>query len=270
MAAGMGWDSAGCDWEKLARKLSRQGIAVYASGRRGDWGVPDADYRRLGYQRGDIDQWETWARDYAEFTRFVAARHPSTPLVLAGHSMGTLDVLNAAGDARWAGARPAAAVLYVPAFGMLYPSGGVTLLRCLLNMQHPPKTRFGEMASMEERGMRLVNEASLNHAMLHARNRAPNFTFHFVREARSYARSADRAAHDIRVPVLWFSGGEDDLATSLVAQPHVISRFQSALCRAPGTHHPIAGASHGLIFEEPECSEAARVTAAWLRGVLAH
>lgn len=269
MAALPGWDSSACDWELLARKLSRQGIAVYASGRRGDWGVPDADYAKMRHQRGDIDTWENWARDYAEFTHFVARRHPGAPVVFAGHSMGTLEVLNVAGDSRWSGVRPAAVVLYSPALTMIDPSCMIRLRGWIGRLVTRPEERFGEAAAIEQSGEAIFNDWRKNAQVIHSADRAPSYTFHFIREAAALGKAAGRAAPAIRTPVLWFLGGADVLLLPDKTQPGAPERFERSLRQAPGEGHPLTQGSHCLNQEEPECSVAARKTATWLRHQLA-
>ncbi len=83
IAHGMGEHAARYDW--VATRLNEQGYAVYANDHRGH-GETDRD--QLGYMGGD--GWNRVLADAYEINRHIKSQHPNLPLVLMGHSMGSM------------------------------------------------------------------------------------------------------------------------------------------------------------------------------------
>jgi pimeloyl-ACP methyl ester carboxylesterase len=139
-----GWNATAGDIEPLARYLALRGIRVYSSGVRGQHGDLTA---RSRHRKGDIEDGRLWTRDFCEFTDWVRRRHPRTPLILYGQSMGALTVLTAA-DATACGDRVElrGIILHSPAVAMMYT-------------QPPVRTFIGLMRSLN--GDRLLFNVGL-------------------------------------------------------------------------------------------------------------
>ena len=72
-------------YQRLANELNAVGCTVYANDHRGH-GATGADC--LGYM--GPDGWNRTLADAYEINQFIRARHPDLPLVLLGHSMGSM------------------------------------------------------------------------------------------------------------------------------------------------------------------------------------
>lgn len=83
IAHGMGEHAARYDW--VAVRLNEQGYAVYANDHRGH-GKTDRD--QLGYMGGD--GWNRVLADAYEINQLIRSEHQQLPLVLLGHSMGSM------------------------------------------------------------------------------------------------------------------------------------------------------------------------------------
>jgi len=70
----------------LATPLAAAGYAVYSYDQRGHGRSPGP--------RGHVDRWDDYRDDLRAFLSLVAAREPGRPLVLYGHSMGSLVALD--------------------------------------------------------------------------------------------------------------------------------------------------------------------------------
>jgi alpha-beta hydrolase superfamily lysophospholipase len=83
IAHGMGEHAARYDW--VAQQLNAAGFAVYANDHRGHG---ETDRGQLGYMGGD--GWNRVLADAYEFNQLIKGRHAGRPLVLLGHSMGSM------------------------------------------------------------------------------------------------------------------------------------------------------------------------------------
>lgn len=72
-------------YRPVAERLNAAGYAAFASDHRGHGGTATAP---LGWMGGD--GWNRTLADAYEFGRLLRARHPGCPLVLLGHSMGSM------------------------------------------------------------------------------------------------------------------------------------------------------------------------------------
>ena len=74
-------------YARFARELAARGYAVYAPDHRGHGRTAGGD-DRLGW--AGEDGWNGMLRDLARLAELVRERHPGVPLVLFGHSMGSV------------------------------------------------------------------------------------------------------------------------------------------------------------------------------------
>ena len=72
-------------YDAVAQALNQAGFAVFATDHRGHGGTGRTT---LGYMGGD--GWNRTLADTFEFNRMLRSRHPEVPLVLLGHSMGSM------------------------------------------------------------------------------------------------------------------------------------------------------------------------------------
>ena len=83
IAHGMGEHAQRYDW--LATELNKMGCAVYANDHRGHGVTGQAC---LGYM--GADGWNRLLADAYELNQYIRQQHPDVPLVLLGHSMGSM------------------------------------------------------------------------------------------------------------------------------------------------------------------------------------
>lgn len=75
-------------YDRFARLLNKQDIAVYAQDHRGHGMTATESGETLGWF-AEEHGWMRVAQDSMELSAFIAAEHPKTPLFLMGHSMGS-------------------------------------------------------------------------------------------------------------------------------------------------------------------------------------
>jgi alpha-beta hydrolase superfamily lysophospholipase len=199
-----GLSGAASDFWQLGERLPPQGIAVYAYELRGQGNDPDVA------RRGDIDSANQWIRDLITFHRLVRARHPKTPVVWYGESLGSLIALHsAAKDYRHT---PDALILASPVAGLRQHLSEVARWLLLGASRALPTMRLklGELAGVDERKMRVTSTTTHGGQMKKTPHHVESFTLRTLREIDGLLHENARAAHRIDVPVL------------IVASPHDI------------------------------------------------
>ena len=129
-------------YDRLAQVLTAHGYAVYAGDHRGHGrtaGVPE----RAGLV--GPDSWQRMLLDMRELTQFAARQHPDTPVVLLGHSMGSM---LAQGYAQQFGALIAGLILSGTASSLVAGSEGLAAqaeTAALRDGPDAPSAEFGNL-----------------------------------------------------------------------------------------------------------------------------
>lgn len=199
-----GLSGAASDFWLLGERLPPQGIAVYGYELRGQGNDPDVA------RRGDIDSATQWLRDLLTFHRLIRERHPKTPIVWYGESLGSLIALHtAAKDYRHT---PDALILASPVAGLRQHLSDVERWLLLGASRALPTMRLklGDLAGVNESKMRVTSTSTHGEQMKKTPHHVESFTLRTLREIDSLLHENTRAAHRIDVPVL------------IVASPHDI------------------------------------------------
>lgn len=107
-----GFGGSGADFARLAEAASARGITLYAMEHRGMGRDP-----AIG-QRGDLRQADLWIHDLGEFVELVRRKHPGTPVVVVGESLGVSIVLEWLATVGDSNVRPAGFVALSPVVEM--------------------------------------------------------------------------------------------------------------------------------------------------------
>jgi len=211
-----GWNATAGDIEPLARYLAARGICVYSSGVRGQHGDLTA---RSRHTKGDIDDGRLWTRDFCEFTQWVRARYPRTPLFLYGQSMGALTVLTAAGSpAIEKGGELRGIILHSPAVALIYTPLPVRSFIGLMRALNGDRLLFNVGLIPGDKPA-LTSDARFDLVWgLSADRVRPGFTWRFLDESLKLGERARIAAAQLKAPVLVLTGDKDPIGTAGVGQ----------------------------------------------------
>lgn len=211
-----GWNATAGDIEPLAQYLAARGICVYSSGLRGQHGDLTA---RLQRRKGDIEDGRLWTRDYCEFTHWVRAQYPRTPLFLYGQSMGALIVLTAAGSpAIQEGGGVRGVILHSPAVAMVYTPLPVRSFIGAMRALNGDRLLFNVgLIPGDKPALTSDTRFDLVWGLSSDRVR-PGFTWRFLDEALKLGERAHVAARQLKAPVLMLTGDKDPIGTAGVGQ----------------------------------------------------
>ena len=202
-----GLSGAASDFWLLGERLPPQGIAVYGYELRGQGNDPDT------VRRGDIDSASLWLRDLLTFHRLVRARHPKTPIVWYGESLGSLIALHtAAKDYRHT---PDALILASPVAGLRQKLSDIERW-LLLGASHALPTmrlKLGDLAGVDESKMRVTSTSTHGDQMQKTPHHVGSFTLRTLREIDGLLQENARAAHRVDVPVLIVASPHDIVST---------------------------------------------------------
>jgi len=196
------------DFHALGEALPSQGIAVYGYELRGQGNDPDRA------RRGDIDEPETWLRDLMTFHRLVRARHPGVPVVWYGESLGSLIALHAAAS-HCPCATPDAVIFASPIGGLRTQVGGLrrALLRSASRVLPTLRVKLGGAAGVDENKVRVTSTTTHGGQMAKTPHHVPAFTLRLLRGLDDLLRANERAAGELRLPVLML-GSPNDVVSS--------------------------------------------------------
>ncbi len=220
-------------YREVANVLTRMGVAALSFDLRG--------HGRSGGQRGHTSGYRRYIDDLEAAIDELEQRldDASVPLVLLGHSNGSLIALRTLTDPLRKPPRVAAAVLSSPFLGfeLQVPLAkelvGRVAARWLPSLSLPSELRVEELTSdTGKQAERRVD--TLCHDLASAR--------WFVAAGRAQRYVLDHAAR-IDVPTLWLVAGRDRIADARA------SKRVRARLRAPAVYHELAGLEHEVFNE---------------------
>jgi len=205
------------------------------------WSAISYDVRGHGLSpgaRGFIDHFATYLDDFTAVQRAARELAPGKPMVLLGHSHGSLITLRALCEGKPSGV--SAAILASPFLGLRLQVPGYKKLLARAASRLVPKFAQPNELRVED----LTHDAAKQ-----AERTADKLCFD-VATARWFTESASAQAyvaehaHQIQVPTTWLVGGADPIADP-AASRRVADRTPSA------TYHDLAGMKHE-VFNEVE------------------
>jgi alpha-beta hydrolase superfamily lysophospholipase len=216
LAAAPGWNGTACDVAPLGRYLDKRGIAVYSLSMRGQHGDLTAASRR---SKGDVESEQRWESDFFEFTEWIHRRHPRTPLLLYGQSMGALTaLLVSAKEAQDGSARPRGVILHSPAVAMMYTWPVVRIFVDGMRAVYPHRLLFA-ISLIPGDEPALTNNAKFDLYWGESVDRVePGFTWSFFDESLKLGARARMGAAQLHRPVLMLTGDQDPIGPAGVGQ----------------------------------------------------
>jgi alpha-beta hydrolase superfamily lysophospholipase len=257
IAASPGWDSDALDWTPTASGLAARGYEVYVLGRRTQWGDPrvylGTDMGQA--RRGNLSDWRQWAKDYAGFTRWVAARHPGRPLIYGAQSLGSNEVLTVAGDPVWRGAPARGVFLITPSLSHMYPSAKMSFLNAVGPVFFKQDYRMADVQGMHHDGKRIMNNLAEWTRWSNSKDRVyEGYTTRWLGQTLAIGEAARKAVKNIHVPLFAYQGGSDQLLRQQIDEQNVQSdaweQFQKEIAaHGAVTLHPPSG--NHMPFADP-------------------
>ena len=249
-----GLSGAASDFRALGEALPSQGIAVYSYELRGQGNDPDLA------RRGDIDKPETWLRDLMAFHKLVHARHPGTPVVWYGESLGSLIAFHAAAK-HCPHATPDALILASPIGGLRVHVSGLrrALLRSAAHLLPTFRVRLGSVADLDENKLLVTATTTHGGQMARTPHHVPAFTLRLLLVLDDLLRANGQAAAKLEMPVLMLGSPNDvvsspDQVRMLFEQ---ISTDDKRLLWYARSHH--------LLLQDVQHEEVVRDVAQWVR-----
>jgi alpha-beta hydrolase superfamily lysophospholipase len=253
-----GLSGASSDFWFIGDALPRQGYAVYAYDLRGQGKDP------IVAERGDIRTATLWLRDLETFHILVRRQHPGAPIFWYGESLGSLICLHTAARRLSDREDPAGIVLASPVAGLRVTVSDFR--RCLLDTaaRLAPRTRFtlGELAGVDESKLQVTSTTTHGGQMQVTPHHVPSFSLRLLAEIGRLLDGNEKAARQLRMPVLFLASPHDIISTpeqvqALFAQ--VRSRRKRLLWYTR---------SHHLLLHDVQRAEVARDLATWMRRTL--
>ena len=255
---------------RFAGELAAHGYAVYAPDHRGHGRTAGGD-DRLGWAGGD--GWNGMLRDLDRLTTLVEERHPGTPLVLFGHSMGSV---LAQRFAQLHGARLAGLILsgtFGDAPNIKAGIAAASVLRTLRGERAPsPLQRtmfagFNKGFTPQRTGFEWLSRDDAE-VQKYAGDPRCGFTFSnglLTDMLRGYAETwkpANERRIPVALPVLFFSGALDPVGGNTRAVTALAQRYRALGLRdVHVTFYP--DARHEML-NETNRDEVVRDVLAWL------
>jgi alpha-beta hydrolase superfamily lysophospholipase len=256
-------------YARFGSELAERGYAVYAPDQRGHGRTAGGD-DRLGWA-GD-DGWNGMLRDLARLAELVRERHPGAPVILFGHSMGSvlaqrfaqlhgaelrgLILSGTFGSAPNIGAGIAAAQVLALARGARAPSSLQGPMFADFNKAFSPKPGFDWLSGDDAEVRKYVDDPRCG------------FTFSnrlLLDMLRGYAEAwkpANERAIPRELPVLLFSGERDPVGRNTVAVQQLADRYRALGLRdVQVTFYP--GGRHEML-NETNRDEVVRDVIGWL------
>ncbi len=203
-----GLSGAASDFWLLGERLPKAGYAVYGYELRGQGHDPDTS------KRGDIMEARQWLRDLAQFHQLVKARHPHSPIIWYGESLGSLIALHTA-DRKRSQAAPDALVLAAPAAGLRIEPGELErfLIKTSSRLLPRVKVTLGDLAGVDEGKLRVTSGSTHGDQMKVTPHHVSAFTLRLLREIGNLMDSNSRAARRLEMPVLMLASPHDIVAS---------------------------------------------------------
>jgi len=202
-----GLSGASSDFWLLGECLPPLGCAVYAYDLRGQGKDPDKA------MRGDILNADRWLRDLVTFHKLVRERHPNTPIVWYGESLGSLIALHAA--ARERRGAPDALILASPVAGLRFHTSELErfLIRTTSFAMPSIRVKLGDLAGLDESKLRVTSQTTHGTQMQKTPHHVESFTLRLLREVDGMIQQNERAARRLDIPVLMLATPHDIIAT---------------------------------------------------------
>ncbi len=235
-----GLSGAASDFEQLGKRLSGQGMAVYAHELRGQGNDPER--KRIG----DLRSPDRWFKDLDSFIGMARGRHEGAPVFLYGESLGALIVMH--------GFAGLSELNRSAVGGLIYASPVVALPEGL-----PPVKEFFVRVAMKicpglkvslfqiagDQAAKVAGDSDHWEQMLKTKHYVPRFTLRFLGTVEKMARDSAAAARSIDKPVLVVYPGMD-----LFTKPAQVEHFFKQLESSDKTKRLFAGSYHLLAFDK--------------------
>ena len=235
-----GLSGAASDFEQLGKRLSKQGMAVYAHELRGQGNDPDP--KRIG----DLRSPDLWYNDLDSFIATVRGRHKEVPVFLYGESLGSLIVMH--------GFAGLSALNQSAVGGLIYASPVVALPESLppvkefflrVVMKICPGLKVSLLRIAGDQDAKVTGDSDHWEQMLKTKHFVPRFTLRFLGTVEEMARDSADAARSIEKPVLVVYPGMD-----LFTKPAQVEHFFKQLESPDKTKRLFAGSYHLLAFDK--------------------
>ncbi len=250
-----GLSGAASDFWLLGQELPKQGITVYGYELRGQGHDPDLS------MRGDIFSADLWLKDLLAFHRLVRQRHPKTPIIWYGESLGSLIAMHSAAKQRRG--TPDALILASPIAGLRqHPSEMerfllLTTSRVLPNI----RVRLGDIAGIDEKKMRVTSASTHGEQMARTPHHVSAFSLRTLREINALLEENNRAAHRIDIPVLLLASPHD-----IVSSPDQVQALFKEIGSQDKRLHWYTQSYH-LLLHDIQHEDVLRDVETWLKRI---
>ncbi len=197
-----GWDAALGDYANIGGALAKEGMAVYGMElrwQRWDPVVPE---------RGDPADWHRWVTDAREFIEWVRRREPRLPVIVHGHSFGSMVAMQAAAEMPPSEEPLAGLIVHSPGFPFMQrqPSWLVGSLHALTAVRLP------HLWIMKKRGVRLSDDRLWNCRWMNSDDRLmEGYKGRYLLEAYALGQEVRKSSRTLDLPILALAGDRDTL-----------------------------------------------------------
>lgn len=205
-----GLSGAKSDFWFLGQELPKSGYTVYAYDLRGQGNDP------VEPERGDISGQKTWQRDLATFHLLVRRKHPKTPVFWYGESLGSLIALHTAADLLGNRADPKGLILASPVAGLRQTISGFQRFLLETAAKLSPRSRYtlGELAGVDEKKIQVTSHSTHGTQMAVTPHHVSAFTLRLLTTIGALLDENVRAAHRLKMPVLFVASPNDVLSSA--------------------------------------------------------
>lgn len=253
-----GFNGASTDYQNLATHLARHhpNTALYAYELRGQGRHPNED------QKGDIQNPNQWSNDLLAFTSHVKSKHPDTPIIWLGESMGALIIahtyhreISASHQA------PCAAICLSSPVVQLNKDIPEWKIQTILKLsQVTPTARVALKELLGDSVIPMTHQSKQD-----AESAAPNpwsvksYTFRHLAAIAEMVRSMPKYAKSLNVPTLILHGGHD-----FFSPKDVITQFTKTLENTPSTTRKFYPEGHHLLMYDQVKDQVTRDIGTWI------
>jgi acylglycerol lipase len=248
-----GLSGAASDFEQLGKRLSKQGMAVYAHELRGQGNDPER--KRIG----DLRSPDLWFKDIDSFIGMARGRHEGSPVFLYGESLGALIVMHGFAGLSVLNQSAVGGLIYaspVVALPESLPPVKEFLLRVAMKICPGFKVSLFKIAGDQE--SKVAGDSDHWEQMLKTKHYVPRFTLRFLGAVEKMAQGSAAAARSIDKPVLVVYPGMD-----LFTKPAQVEHFFKQLESPDKTKRLFAGSYHLLAFDK-EREALFKLVAEWI------
>jgi alpha-beta hydrolase superfamily lysophospholipase len=249
-----GLSGAKSDFWYLGQELQRRGYAVYAYDLRGQGNDP------VVAERGDISGEKAWRGDLATFHALVKQRHPKTPVIWYGESLGSLIALHTAADVLGNRSNPEAVILASPVAGLRQTMSGFQRFLLEAAATLSPRTRYtlGDLAGIDESKIKVTSQSTHGGQMAVTPHHVSAFSLRLLTTVGRMLDENPDAVRRLTMPVLFVASPNDVLSSADQIQAlfaHVRSRNKRLLWYTRSYH---------LLLHDVQRQEVVNDVANWL------